>query len=476
MYISSRNPEFARNIWLELTPGRLIVMPVILALTFAAVSTFDGVRSFSILAFMILANIYATKLATESIVSELNTKTWDNLRLTLIHPLSMATGKLFGSTIYAWYGAIISILIFFVYSFLNDDLLVSFRFGIWAILFSLFTQVFAMIYSLMGIRKHRDKSKISWFFYFLISVGISYYLQGFMYFSFFSSQFELLRNELSTIYWYFIPVNIFDFMIISTIVFILWAIYGLKNLIRLEFNYRNKSTAWIAFLLFLTLYFFGLGISVMNLNYLLQNFLGGFQLNNINGVWSALFIPLMFIVLLNYFLIFNENHNIIDYKKLLFLLKEKNFKELTYITPLWITTFLFLIILGLVFQIIAIINFISFKPIDTNIDNLRFGLFIPLNILLFTMRDFAIVAYFNIGKKFRRPDVAALVSIYILYFVLNPVINAVFGEIDINLLSPFYSGNSFIITLSITIQAGLMIVLTVKTYKKKVGNFSIGQI
>lgn len=476
MYINARNPEFTRNIWLELTPGRLIVMPVILALSFAAVSTFDGVRTFSILIFMILANIYATKLATESIVSELNGRTWDNLRLTLIRPVSMATGKLFGSTAYAWYGAVISIAVFFFYSFFTNDFLTSLRFGIWAILFSLLTQALAMTYSLMGIRKHRDKRKISWFFYFIISVGIAYYLQGFMYLSFFTSEFKIVQSDFLTIYWYFMPVNIFDFMIVSTSVFIIWAVYGLKNLIRLEFNYRNKSTAWIGFLLFLTFYFFGLGISVMNFEHLLENIFSGFQLHESSGIWSALFIPYMFIVFLNYFLIFNEKHSIIEYKKLLFLVKEKNYKELTYITPLWISTFLFLIILGLIFQLIAIINFINAGTIGSNIDNLRLGLFIPLNIMLFAARDFAIVVYFNITKRFRRPDVAALVTIYILYFVLNPIITALLGDTDTNLFLPFYSGSGFSITISIVIQAGIMIAIAVKSYKSKMNKLGFARI
>ena len=230
MYINSKNPEFTRNVWLELTPSRLIVMPLILALSFAAVSTFGFVHTFSILIFMLLANIYATKLATESIISELNNRTWDNSRLTLIRPIAMATGKLFGSTIYAWYGAIIAILVFFISSLYTDNFLINLRFGIWIILFSLLTQVFAMTYSLMGIRKNRDKGKVSWFFYFVIAVGIAYYMQGFMYLSFFSSQFINIKTDFSTIYWYFIPVNIFDFMILTTFVFILWSIYCLDCL------------------------------------------------------------------------------------------------------------------------------------------------------------------------------------------------------------------------------------------------------
>ena len=107
------NPEFQRNLWLEVTPSRMAIMPGVLALVgllVVALNEEDSARSlftvFSVLFFAIAAG-WGSVLVLSSINDEVSERTWDQQRLSALSPWQMAWGKLFGSTVYAWYGAAI---------------------------------------------------------------------------------------------------------------------------------------------------------------------------------------------------------------------------------------------------------------------------------------------------------------------------------------------------------------------------------
>lgn len=104
------NPEFKRNLWLEITPTRLAIMPAVLALIgllVVALNEDDAARSlftvFSALFFALTAG-WGSLLVLSSINDEVGERTWDQQRLSALSAWQMAWGKLFGSTAYAWYG------------------------------------------------------------------------------------------------------------------------------------------------------------------------------------------------------------------------------------------------------------------------------------------------------------------------------------------------------------------------------------
>src|SRR5471030_1251125 len=102
------NPEFVRNVWLELTPRRMLMMAGLLALTFFATSL-GGVMGWapsgaaSVLYYLIVV-IWGARNASMSVVGEIRDRTWDMQRLSSLGAGTMTWGKLFGSTIYNWFG------------------------------------------------------------------------------------------------------------------------------------------------------------------------------------------------------------------------------------------------------------------------------------------------------------------------------------------------------------------------------------
>ena len=81
------NPEFRRHVWLELTPHRLVVMPVLLAMIFLLVGmSADTARgnaiAFTALAiFALLCPLWGARLTVDSVADEFRDKTWDTQRM-----------------------------------------------------------------------------------------------------------------------------------------------------------------------------------------------------------------------------------------------------------------------------------------------------------------------------------------------------------------------------------------------------------
>ena len=114
------NAEFAKNVWLEISTKRLLAMPAIIFLiivlifmnvdsTTAANSTLKYV---SIGGFVFLGMLWGIKSASNSILDEYNEKTWDWQKMSIIGAWKLTVGKLFGSTIYNWYSALICLVIY----------------------------------------------------------------------------------------------------------------------------------------------------------------------------------------------------------------------------------------------------------------------------------------------------------------------------------------------------------------------------
>jgi len=107
------NPEFKRNLWLEISPARLALMPGVLtliALLAVAMSEQNPRDNLFIACTVLFTGLtvgWGSLLVMSSINNEVTERTWDQQRLSALTPWQMAWGKLFGSTAYAWYGALL---------------------------------------------------------------------------------------------------------------------------------------------------------------------------------------------------------------------------------------------------------------------------------------------------------------------------------------------------------------------------------
>ena len=108
------NPEFERNLWLELTPRRVLQMVIVLGLIFLTLKVadpFDGRDRAAEFLFFAIVVIWGTREAAQSVVEEIRDRTWDFQRLSALTPFNMTWGELFGATSYIWLGGLICLAV-----------------------------------------------------------------------------------------------------------------------------------------------------------------------------------------------------------------------------------------------------------------------------------------------------------------------------------------------------------------------------
>ena len=104
------NPELRRNLWLEVSMHRLIAMPAVLGMGFLVVASINDlpwqqrVSWAALTVYFVLTLYWGTRLAADAISDEVRGKTWDLQRMSALGPWYMTWGKLFGATVFAWYG------------------------------------------------------------------------------------------------------------------------------------------------------------------------------------------------------------------------------------------------------------------------------------------------------------------------------------------------------------------------------------
>lgn len=115
--MSQFNPEFKRHLWLELSAHRLFAMPLVLALTFIGVflSNSDdpakAIFHFASALFCLLVLLWGSRNIGADLIDEWRNQTWDQQRMSALSPWTLMWGKLFGSTIYQWYGGAFCLLL-----------------------------------------------------------------------------------------------------------------------------------------------------------------------------------------------------------------------------------------------------------------------------------------------------------------------------------------------------------------------------
>ena len=105
------NPELLRNLWLEASPFRLILIAGFLLLAFGASSVglggFASISSVALALYWFFAVLWGTRSAALSVVGEIRERTWDSQKLSSIGPWDMVWGKLLGATCANWFGALL---------------------------------------------------------------------------------------------------------------------------------------------------------------------------------------------------------------------------------------------------------------------------------------------------------------------------------------------------------------------------------
>lgn len=458
------NPEFERNLVLEITNQRLVMMPVILGAFFFLTYLMAGGSNFqrafayeAVFIYTILVFGWAVRSVSEAVVSEVENRTWDFQRMSSIGAWKMTWGKLLGSAIYPWYGAALCLLVYVsVYGSLIDppSILVVLILLVGG---GLLAHAGMFLISLDAVLNGRRASKI---FPFLIGAFslISYP-------SLISGQINA-QSQVAMV-WFGVEIPSQTFASASILIYLAWALYGCYRSLQVELAYRTSPNAWTGFLIFLTFYF------------------AGFVPPGPVAKPLRFFVALVVALTATYGALFTEKKNPIKLRKLTTAFKQQDIATLYAQAPKWLISLLLAAFISILFFLS--VNFTNWenslkivKSISPNTaDKFEQGVtsvgYFGLSCIIFAIRDVCLVLILNLlGRGVRRAEKAAVLYLALLYGLIPLIFSALGLGWFNSFLLPNIAGSVVELVILPAIPAAILLGYLLKAWRGEVAKREIG--
>lgn len=389
----ARNPEFVRNLWLELTPLRLLTMPLLLALIFVIDANTGSPHPASYTAltlFLLLTVAWGGKLAADSLIAEYAQGTWDSQRLSGLSAGQMTAGKLFGGPAFAWYGGAICLIVHAVAT--RAPVAVTLRTLFSAVALAISVHALCLLATLLAARRLHKPAPPRGLALLILLILVPWV-------------FGLARNEAALsdepVRWYGHAWATLDFTAFSLALLLGWSVTGLYRMLREELAFRDPPLAWLGFVLCGWIY------------------IGGF-------IWPDgpkpltlhLSIAALFTGALSYVLLFIERKDWLRLRRLLAAMQQTppDLPRAAALLPLWLCSAALTVAVALLLILPTLLLPISAQPLRE--------LAVLLGWLLCFGRDLALVLALHFGKDTRRADGAALLYLAVLYGLLPVLFHA----------------------------------------------------
>lgn len=406
------NPELAKNIWLELSLQRLITMPAILllfvflifSLNSGAENPWTTVHYFSFYGFIFIGILWGMKSSSDAILDEYNDKTWDWQKMSSIGPWKLAVGKLIGSTIYNWYGAIICWGLFMYSATYTSQPKAEFKTGFLLVTIMLGLHGLMILIALQLIRRTNANTKIKSNRIFLFGILFAGILSSiFSYFTLFGS------SKMMQLTWYGIAIPTLDFLLFTSIIYTIWIFAGLYRSMRTELQFTDPPSWWLFFLIFHFIFQYGF-------------FLPEGKIVDLSAISTTLTLLFVETILLTYLLALSENKDIVLFRKLINALKSSDFPTFYKYIPLWLITLPIAKIAGFLLLLFLLIfdenqllkPFLKEYGLTNKVEIAGFY----FAILLFALRDLGILLLLNFSNRPQRADTSMLVYLVLIYLIL----------------------------------------------------------
>ncbi len=457
------NPELKRNIWLDFTFHRVIILPIVTVLIvylFYLIGGFKSSSSFAFFLACLLIFLPGTKNASEAVTDEVSKNTWDFQRQSSLSPWQMTWGKLIGSTLYNWYGAMIC-LAFYALGYSNEPTL-PFEPGsappshiakdiLFLIAGGLFSQALALLLSLQSIPQMRREKFNRSFRYFIAGLFIGVMMTSYC--------FSTSKNPEATILWYTHSFQLSAFAFTSLLLFLGWSLVGLQRSFSKELQYQHIPWIWLLFNVFCIVYFSGLSpsentfpVQLSDLNFSILKDVKQ-QLTH-----APLYVGFLIAQTLTYFALFTDTLSFIRYKYFITRLQERNIIETLQQLPWWPISFVLMLVIG-------IVVIIAQQQPGSLMENFSPAVFV-ITVLLFLVRDIALIHFFNFAQNPRNATGSAVLYLFILYLLLPLLLKALNMESLLPLLVPSWGENTVLAIISSCAQIGFIGYLALMRYKK----------
>ena len=460
-----RNPEFQRNLWLEITPHRLIATPLIFGGLYYLILFFgehgdQALLMTSLWMFILFAGLWGAYQSENALVTEIQNKTWPLQRLTSINPWTMTWGKLFGSTLFAWYVGLWSLAIFVLTWILAPEvslfprpdrkwIMLSHGIGP-AVLFTVgavvSVQAMGLLLGMWQLNNKFSKTKRR--------SGLSLLLSFPLLLTVVISSFEPIK-WVKAVHWYHWELDKFWFLLASLYLFLFWVIMGTYMQMRRELQVSNPPWVWKTFLVFMLVYAMGFPqeedvISLNGLNFWVARMLLGWLL----------------MVAFTYLVLLWERPDGVDIRRLFHLWQGHRIRDALCEVPRWLVASLLAWGTAAGLMILHIVFGGTFLSGDGDVLNL-YGMVIA--VMCFMMRDIALLLYFYFSDKPERALGTAVVYWTVLYVLIPLLLGVVWMDTLNPLFLPDGSVHPAYAILPPLIQALVMWRYTIRRWRTRFG-------
>ncbi len=429
------NPELRRLAWLELTPVRLVVMPVVLGLLLLLGVLNEAGSSVmangALAVFLLLTHFWGLRQAAESVAEEFRARTWDLQRMSVLSPRELALGKLIGANLFTWYGGLMCLIVFAFFARTEMSTARLAAVLLFVLGSAILLQGAALFLTLLspGARSFRTP--------YLLLLGVFAIPTAGSVFS------MLTEDNARAITWYGWSWPLLQFAAISVWLYALWAVLGVIRLMAGQLQVRTTPAVFCAFLLFVTLYASGfvIGRDIPRMSALVFVLLTGAMVFGAGGYLAAWF----------------ESRDALRYKRIGLAYGAGRMQRVLEELPSWSAALAIAALLAAL--LVPGLTAVSARPVGALYawfdETSRFGPLTPLVLVLLALRDIAFVQGMSFTRSAKRADLAIAVYLLLVYLLL-PALLSTFGANPLILPNPFTQPVVAVVVFGIHLAAVLV--------------------
>ena len=402
------SPELQRNLWLQLSWGRVLAAPILIGIVVAAlVASWNPAPSslaeYARWGFVLLLALWSTRRVADSLAEEVGSGTWENQRMSGMSAWSMVWGKLIGGASFPWYCALIclGLMVWFTLKASPADPRIALGYQVATlVLAAVLAQATALVVALLLLRKAQFRRRLT------VTMAQIAGLLAFAVAVYWEYSAVPLAAEIGTVRWYRQEYPANQFYLGSVAIFTVWALVAACRLMRAELLYINRPWVWTLFTLFC------------------MGYAAGFVPWDIEPLTSRLASACIAGLMLTYAAFFAEAKDPVRYRWGLARFKALQWWRALEFAPWWLISYLLAAIAG-----VATIWSIMIGGELAWLDSWQAALqryasvltlgtlsYVFAALLLFALRDMLFLLWLNFTGKMRgRADLSGLVILAIAY-------------------------------------------------------------
>jgi hypothetical protein len=422
------NPEFRRQLWLQLSPTRLAVLPLLLLACFVTAFLTAGDRTTASAAialtgaglFVLLVWGMGTLAAGASVVDEITDRTWDQQRMSAMQPWAMTWGKLGGASAYGWYGGALCLLVALPAALLSGQADKLLPIALSAILFGVLLQALLMAVNLQLVKSGGTSARRGgvWALVAVLFWGLAPLLGA---------------TREPNLVWWGQPFNPIDFGLVSVALFALCAVVAAWRSMAEVLAVRQLPWGWPALAVLVTIY------------------VTGFAQSHKVAVFGV--AGLVVCAIFTYFALLSEPQPRPLWQRVVTRLAAGQWRAAVLQLPRWPTTLL----LAVPFAVVA--SAALSQPGQGPWLWAQQVLLHPSALVLLMVRDCALALFFAFALNMRRSGLAFAITLGVLYLLLPSLLAATRNDLLLGLANPLLAkgGESIIFAaLHAAVALGLL--------------------